>query len=420
MYNRNYYQNKKPRHSKKFFRNIFIVIISITILFLLTYAIDSFIIHKGKIYPNITLLNKEIGGLNKEESLQYLQPMAEKAINTAILIDNNGWQLRIIPQDQLNANIEIEDKINEAYSIGRRGSLFFRVKERLSLIKNKYPLKPVVKFENNKIDSFFSDLKSNVERPYEDAIFAIDRIVPARTGIEVDQEQFLIDIENSILSAFDSDDQIIVKLPVIIHNPSISTTEVLNIHGFFKIISKYDTPLTGKGENTLYNIKKAAKEVNGIIINPGETISFNEIVGPAEKDDGYKESTIISNGQFINGYGGGVCQVSTTLYNAALLANLQILERYNHSIYDKPTNYVPIGQDAAVFFGFKDLKVKNSLDQKIVIFTDTDSEVLSVIIWGEKPLDKEIKIVSQDLKTYDYDVLEVSEKIQIMSNLKII
>ncbi len=300
--------------------------------------------------------------------------------------------------------------INEAYSIGRRGSLFFRIKERLSLAKNNYYINPVIKFEENDVKSFFNGLKLNVEKSCEDAYSTSDRITPARIGIEIDREQLLRDIEKSMISSIDSEGPTVVSLPVSYHDPDVSTIDILNQSGFFQTISNYKTSLSGKEENTLYNIQKAAEEINGVIINPGEILSFNKIVGPAEKEDGYKESTIIANGQFVNGYGGGVCQVSTTLYNAAILANLQIVERYNHSIYDKPTNYVPLGQDAAVFFGYKDLKIKNSLDQRIVVFTEIKSNNLSVTIWGEKMLGKEIKIITQDLKTYDYDVLEVTRE----------
>lgn len=145
--------------------------------------------------------------------------------------------------------------------------------------------------------------------------------------------------------------------------------------------------------------------INGRLVKPQEVFSFNKYVGPAEKEDGYKESTIIANGRFENGYGGGVCQVSSTLYNAVLLANLPIVERYNHSIYGDATRYVPLGRDSAIFFGYKDLRFKNNLDNEIVIFAKVLGDVLQVNIFGQYPDKPEIEIISKDKKVIDYQII---------------
>ncbi|MDP2945779.1 MAG: VanW family protein, partial [Atribacterota bacterium] len=128
-------------------------------------------------------------------------------------------------------------------------------------------------------------------------------------------------------------------------------------------------------------------------------------VGPAEKADGYKESTIIANGVFANGYGGGICQLSSTLYNAALLANLPIIERYNHSVYGEATEYVPLGHDAAIFYEFKDLRFKNNSDHMIVIFSKVFRDTLQVSIFGGNESKAEVEIIRKDKKVIDYQII---------------
>ena len=412
MYNRHYYHSKKSKNSSKILAKTFLILIAFIVFFLLLYSIDSLLIYRGKVYPNISALNQSIGGLKQAQVYQTLQPVLDEILASPILLDYEGWQSSVIPDAGLGASITLEKLFNEAYSIGRRGSLLTRIRERISLIRNVHQLKPAIKFNENKFESFYHDLQIAVERPSRDASFTSDRIVPAQIGIKIVREHLIKDFEDSIINSVQSGNQVIVKLPVHYQEPEISTKEVLTHIGVFETLSSYETSLSGKERNTLYNIGKSAEEINGIIVKPGEVISFNRLVGPADKEDGYKESTIIANGQFVSGYGGGVCQVSTTLYNAALLANLQIIERYNHSIYGQPTSYVPLGQDAAVFYGYKDLKFKNSLDQQIVIFSEVKPDHLIVTIWGEKMLDKEIRIINQDLKTYDYDVIELKREEQ--------
>jgi len=417
LYNRSYYRSKKPRYNGRITGRIFLGFVALILFFLLIYSIDSLIIYRGKVYPNVIVMNQEIGGLKKDKAYQTIQPIILENLREPILISYNGWRLNIVPEDNLGATVNLEKLINDAYSIGRRGSLLSRIKERIYLIGNACRLTPSIEFKDNNFQSFYYDIQMEIEKPSQDASFSSDKIIPAQIGIKIDREQLLTALKRDIIDSARSDIPTVIDLPVHYQEPKISTREILSQIGVVEALSSYETSLLGKEKNTLFNIQKSAADINGIILKPGETLSFNRLIGPADKEDGYKESTIIANGQFIKGYGGGVCQVSTTLYNAALLANLQIMERYNHSIYGKPTSYVPLGQDAAVFYGYKDLKFKNSLDQQVVIFSEIKPDRLIVTIWGEKGLDKEIRIINQDLKTYDYDVIEIKREGQDTTHL---
>jgi len=145
------------------------------------------------------------------------------------------------------------------------------------------------------------------------------------------------------------------------------------------IIGTYSTKLTDKAEGRVHNIKLAISKLDGTKVNPGEIFSFNETIGPREEKDGYKEAIIFDgHGNKTKGFGGGVCQVTSTLYNAARGAGLEIEERHQHS---KEVPYVNEGDDATVsFYGNEDLKFKNTKDYTITIRAVATEDRVTVTI----------------------------------------
>lgn len=123
-----------------------------------------------------------------------------------------------------------------------------------------------------------------------------------------------------------------------------------------RVLASFNTIILDSESNRVSNIRLAAQKINGYILKPGETFSFNEVVGKRNYENGYKKSRILVNGKGDEGVGGGICQLSSTLYNAAEKSGLEIIERHSHS---GEVSYVPRGRDAAVSYGYKDLKFKN-------------------------------------------------------------
>ena len=130
--------------------------------------------------------------------------------------------------------------------------------------------------------------------------------------------------------------------------------------------------------NGTYNMTKALMSFNQVVINPGETISFFGIAGPCGAAQGYLPGGVVGG----VGYGGGICQASTTLYGTALRAGLTIIERNNHSV---PSTYVPIGQDAMVNYGTSDLKIRNDYNFPVKIVTYVYGQTLYAEVWGVQP-----------------------------------
>ena len=126
----------------------------------------------------------------------------------------------------------------------------------------------------------------------------------------------------------------------------------------------FTTEYNSKIKNRTHNLELAVKSLDGATIRPGEVLSFNETLGPITKEAGYKPAKIFVKGKELEGIGGGVCQVSSTLYNAADYAGLEIVERHAHS---RRVYYVEKGRDAATSYGGVDLKVKNTLPHPIKV-----------------------------------------------------
>ena len=140
-------------------------------------------------------------------------------------------------------------------------------------------------------------------------------------------------------------------------------------------LSNFSTEFKNSSKNRADNIALASKSINDEIVMPGEIFSYNEAVGPTTKNNGYKLGHIFIKGKKSKGYGGGVCQVSSTLFNAAEQAGMEIVERHPHSL---PVDYVPEDKDAATSYGVIDLKFKNTTDSPVKIKSWIENETVNV------------------------------------------
>ena len=160
-------------------------------------------------------------------------------------------------------------------------------------------------------------------------------------------------------------------------------------------LAGYVTPLAGRTRSQRHNAYLAAQKLYGAAIAPGGLFSFNQRVGTFSRDQGYKKAPVSYNGQLIDDWGGGVCQVSTTLYNAALLADMEIVERHRHRFCP---SYVPPGRDAAVAFSNIDLRFRNPLPFQVRIHARLEGDLLHIELVGDGTLKEHpqvVQVVSQ-------------------------
>lgn len=157
-------------------------------------------------------------------------------------------------------------------------------------------------------------------------------------------------------------------------------------------LARYSTDLKSRTRNQRHNALLAAQFLDGAVIKPGETLSFNKAVGSWSRDVGYRKAPVSYNGQLVPSWGGGVCQTSTTLYNAALLAGLEVMERNPHRF---ATGYCPPGRDAAVAFSGIDLKLKNPFTYPIRIQAKAEHSSLTVSLFGLGTPDSRPRILTE-------------------------
>jgi len=396
------YYSKKKNNSRVQTKKILLFFIAIIVAISLLNAVDIYR-NRNKIFSGVSAFGIELGGLKKEEAQEIIQPITLKIVDSSRILVFEDQEIKIVPYADLGAFIDLNRVIEETYSIARTGNIFKRIGNRIVVWRKGYEVHFQTEFNPQKFEDFQNKISSLIDRMPRDAYMEGNRIIESKIGVKLDLEKFKEEINESLKSL--DEEKYIVNLPVITVDPKITTQNVLKELAIDGELGTYPTSLENKEENTIYNIRLASEVINGILIKPQDIFSFNKYVGPAEKADGYKESTIIANGVFVNGYGGGICQVSSTLYNALLLANLPIVERYNHSVYGEATKYVPLGQDAAIFYGFKDLRFKNNSDHMIVIFSKVFRDTLQVSIFGGNEGKAEIEIISKDKKVIDYQII---------------
>lgn len=172
------------------------------------------------------------------------------------------------------------------------------------------------------------------------------------------------------------------------------------------VVSSFTTrfPVRKKDRNT--NIRIASGKIDGTVIPPGGRFNFNNVVGRRTIEAGFKEAPVFKNGKHDMGVGGGICQVSSTLYNACLFADLKIVERHNHSM---PVPYLPVGRDATVDYGSLNLVVENSTPAPIAISADYKPGALTFRVLGKKDPGLKIRIESSDSSSWDPGVDKIDD-----------
>ena len=221
------------------------------------------------------------------------------------------------------------------------------------------------------IDNIHSELYSEAK----DAYFTQNpySIYPSENGVD-----FAISIDDAKAMLKEDKDEYSIPLKVLY--PSV-TTNMLGTEAFPNLLSQYSTSYSTKNQKRTTNLRLAANKINGTVLMPGETFSYNKVVGERTIAAGYQEAPIYVSGKVVDGLGGGICQITTTLYNAVVYANLEIVERSNHQFVP---SYAPASRDATVVYGSIDFKFKNNRNYPIKILCSVQNGIANFQIYGLK------------------------------------
>lgn len=333
----------------------------------------------NKIYPGVCVQDVDLGGMTKEEAKEKINKTFQEAIGEKKLpITIEDKQFELIYSD-IMPTYDIDGAAEKAYNFGREHGDIIKYK----MIKNKSNDKHNVdldfSYDEEKLKEYEKKIESEVKQSPKNASISIDGSV---ISIEKEEEGRAVNLDTldqklkeAINGDINSTNSVTIELEKT--KPKVTKEELSQIKGVIgSFSSSYGTSAAGRSTN----IEIATKAINGTIIMPGEIFSFNDVVGDRSVARGYQEAGTYVGNKVEPGIGGGICQVSTAIYRAAMRANLRSVERTNHSMavgYSKP------GLDATVAYGYLDYKFKNTYDFPIYIQGTTAGKVITYNIYGD-------------------------------------
>jgi vancomycin resistance protein YoaR len=180
--------------------------------------------------------------------------------------------------------------------------------------------------------------------------------------------------------------------------PTAAAPDAASENAFPVALGAFSTTLAGSAPGRTHNIRLACAALDGTVLEPGDRLSFNRVVGPRSAARGYVDAPVILRESRQLQLGGGICQVASTLFAAGLLSGLAVVERHRHST---PVDYIELGQDATVSWKVKDLVLRNDLEQRVRVRLDVLGSTLTARLEGESPLDETYELVSDVRETPD-------------------
>lgn len=255
------------------------------------------------------------------------------------------------------------------------------------------------KAKASKID--MDKVYSEIHTEPQDAYFELDpyKIYPDVDGVDL---QISLDEARNKITGNEERYEFDLKI-----TKAQKTIKDLGTEAFPYVVSSFSTRYDASNTNRSTNLRIAAEKINGTVLLPGEVFSYNKTVGKRTVEEGYKDAKIYADGGVVDGLAGGICQISSTLYNAVLLANLEIVERRNHSF---TTSYVAAGRDATVVWGTIDFQFKNSRTYPIKIEASVKNGVAEFKIHGmQEQQEYEINILPRTTASIPYATTYVDD-----------
>lgn len=355
--------------------------------------------HTNKVYDGIVINGNDFGGKTKEEVRKYFTQKNQVFKNTLITLKTEQ-AIATISAEQIAYGYDENLIAQQAYSVGRSNDILSNMSITLQAYISGVHLTAPYHYQEDKLNRLLAPLSDQIDIKPVNAQFDFDgkRVVAFKlssNGRAVDNKKLKKDILTKLQTVSNSDKSaaIILTIPVKVVDPEI-TTEKVNKLGIKELIGEGTSLFQHSIENRIFNVNLAATRINGALIKPGEMFSFVKTVGDINSLSGYKQAYVIENGKTVLGDGGGVCQVSTTLFRAALNAGLPIAERNQHAYrvgyYEEDS---PPGVDAAIYSPSVDLKFKNDTGHSILIQTIADLNELRLTfqLFGTKD-DREVTI----------------------------
>ncbi|MEM7154844.1 MAG: VanW family protein [Myxococcota bacterium] len=332
------------------------------------------------VVPGVKLAGQSVGGLQAEALSDQAHSLGTEALDRPLTLSAGEAQVETSAR-ALGANPVADASIANALAVGRSGDPWVDLRDRVRASRGEIDLPIGYRFVDGPALTELLALAPQVDRPSLPTRIDLERrkIVPASTGSALLAFDSLSAVAVGLAEGTDRIDLVVQdKDPA--EDPLADLADELNVS---IVLGSFDTPYSSTDNDRTHNLKAGAAAIDGTVLLPGEVFSFNDIVGPRSAEAGYRYATGIAAGQLVDTMGGGICQVSSTLFGAGFFSGLEVVRARPHS---RPSSYVDMGLDSTVVFPDIDMKLRNDFDFPIVLhMTVSQGKVRAEVLGPRRP-----------------------------------
>ena len=349
------------------------------------------------ILKGISIDQVDVSGMTRDEALEALESY-ERLLGEQILTVGIGDHTIDVNMSSFGVEFSNEEVVDEALGVGRTGNIVRRYKDQKDLQKNGKVFALSWNADEALVRSFVEERCTAYDQEAKNASLSRENgqfnFVAGQQGLVLDVNasvQIIMDYLEGGWTAENSGE--VLELRTKITEPEGSAEELAHVED---LLGSYTTSFSTSAANRRKNVNSGTGHINGMVLYPGDEFSMHDTVTPFTEENGYAMAGSYLNGEVVDSMGGGICQVSTTLYNAVIRAELEITERSPHSMV---VHYVDISEDAAIAGDYKDFKFVNSTDYPIYIegYTTSDKK-LTFNVYGKETRDPNRTIKFESVK----------------------
>lgn len=356
-----------------------------------------------RVAAGVSVPGRDLSNVEREEGIALLHDMGEvmKDWTVYFRLDDHSWQTTT---GELGFSLDAELTMDRALAVREQLNALERLQSRFYPVNRQVNLD--VNFDDRVLNNYLTGITAGITSEPVDATFIIHKddtveVTPGQPGrklvVSQVKEQLILNLSQGHVPE--------VKLELEVIPPKVTESQVRGL-GLEGLVAMASTTFKEPGGPRADNIRNAASRLDGVLLAPGQVLSFNETVGPRTAERGYRIAPVIIGNKFDEGMGGGVCQVSSTAYKAALLAGLAVVERHNHSL---AVSYIDLGLDAAVVYGMLDLKLRNDSAAHVLLKTNVEGSLMTVKIFGTVKPDRKISLASAVIEVMEPEELRVAD-----------
>ena len=376
------------------------ILLTLALTAIITVPVEAETNETSTIPQRVYFGNISVGGMTQEEAKAEVQEYINQQLNQNITLQA-GKNTVQVPVSQFGISWGNPEIAEEAAGLGKSGNLIVRYKAMKDLENQDKVYELSYNVDAQKISQVLESNAPTLNTEAADGGLTRENggftIVPGSQGVSINIEDSVEILEKYFSKEWKGESSDIIELAADVVEPRGSEEELGKVKD---LLGGFNTSYGTSGAGRSKNVENGASLINGSVVYPGDTFSVYEAVSPFDAEHGYELAGSYENGTAVETYGGGICQVSTTLYNAVIRAELEVAERFNHSMI---VSYVDPSADAAIAGTYKDLKFVNNTDAPIYIEGYTSGKVLYFNIFGQetRPSDREVSFVSETLSTTD-------------------